>query len=97
MDDDIRITNDTFRVIWAYGGRDPGEEEEVSWRDVDRAGGRLLHLYQGEVQEAREPSMKKWVVTSNQMILPEKVKIIIIIIIIIILIIMIIIMIKVIS
>ncbi|XP_023339731.1 DBH-like monooxygenase protein 1 [Eurytemora carolleeae] len=66
LDDDIRITNDTFRVIWAYGGRDPGEEEEVSWRDVDRAGGRLLHLYQGEVQEAREPSMKKWVVTSNK-------------------------------
>ena len=26
-DDDIRITNDTFRVIWAYSLTDPVDEE----------------------------------------------------------------------
>ena len=72
-DEDVRVTNDTFRVIWAYGGADPGEAEEVSWRELERAGGRLLHLYQGETRELREPSIKKWVVTSNQMTLPQKV------------------------
>ena len=73
MDQDIRVTNDTFRVIGAYSNNDPGEEDVVDWRDLDRAGGRLLHLYQGEDQEVKETSMKKWVVTSNQMIIPQKV------------------------
>ena len=40
------MTNDTFRVIWAYARNDPDWGEQVVWRDLERAGGRLLHLYQ---------------------------------------------------
>merc|ERR1719222_760595 len=30
-DQDIVVTNDTFRVIWAYSRMDPGRGEQVNW------------------------------------------------------------------
>ena len=70
-DFDLPITNDTFRVIWAYSESDPGAGAGPEWGDLARAGGRLLHIYQGSEQRTMEPSVKKWVVTPNHVTLPE--------------------------
>jgi hypothetical protein len=72
-DNDVKITNDTFRVIWAYSETDPSDGD-ISWSELVRAGGRLLHLYQGSSQPTSiEANLKQWLVTSNQMTLPQKV------------------------
>ena len=66
-------------ALEVYYLEDPEDEEGgeggVRWRGLERAGGRLLHLYQGDQGELREPNLKKWVVTSNQMTLPQQVSI----------------------
>jgi hypothetical protein len=73
-DNDVKITNDTFRVIWAYGEADPADGV-VDWTELARAGGRLLHLYQGSSSPtSSEANLKQWMVTSNQMTLPQKVR-----------------------
>jgi len=71
-DYDLAITNDTFRVIWAYSDQDPEPGHLPVWSELDRAGGRLLHIYQGNVQSTLEPNLKKWVVTPNHVTLPEE-------------------------
>ena len=71
-DYDLTITNDTFRVIWAYSDQDPAPGTSPEWSQLDRAGGRLLHIYQGNVQSTLEPNLKKWVVTPNHVTLPEE-------------------------
>ena len=70
-DFDLPITNDTFRVIWAYSDDDPGDQGP-DWSSLARAGGRLLHIYQGSQRKTLEPSIKKWVVTPNHVTLPEE-------------------------
>ena len=73
-DNDLKITNDTFRVIWAYSETDP-VDDAVDWTELVRGGGRLLHLYQGNSQPtSHEANLKQWLVTSNQMTLPQKVR-----------------------
>jgi len=73
-DHDVRITNDTFRVIWAYSAADPAVEGgAIDWMQVERTGVRLLHLYQGDRQTISDVNVKQWLVTSNQMTLPQKV------------------------
>ena len=71
-DFDLPITNDTFRVIWAYSEADPGPGAGPEWAELVRAGGRLLHIYQGSERRTMEPSVKKWVVTPNHVTLPEE-------------------------
>jgi hypothetical protein len=72
-DNDVKITNDTFRVIWAYSEADP-VDGTIDWSQVERTGVRLLHLYQGDRQTISEVNVKQWQVTSNQMTLPQKVR-----------------------
>jgi hypothetical protein len=74
-DNDVKITNDTFRVIWAYGEADP-PDGAIDWTKVERSGVRLLHLYQGDRLTMSEVNVKQWLVTSNQMTLPQKVGIV---------------------
>jgi hypothetical protein len=71
-DNDVKITNDTFRVIWAYSETDP-LDGAIDWTKVERTGVRLLHLYQGDKQTIADVNVKQWLVTSNQMTLPQKV------------------------
>merc|ERR1719348_2417132 len=59
-------------MIWAYSDREPGEGESPVWRDVARAGGRLLHLFPSDINPAMEPSLKRWVVTPGHVTLPEE-------------------------
>jgi hypothetical protein len=74
-DNDVKITNDTFRVIWAYGEADP-PDGAIDWTKVERSGVRLLHLYQGDRLTMSEVNVKQWLVTSNQMTLPQKVSVV---------------------
>ena len=61
-DYDLAITNDTFRVIWAYSDQDPEPGTVRVWSRLDRAGGR----------GACSPNLIKWVVTPNHVTLPEE-------------------------
>ena len=71
-DFDLPVTNDTFRVIWAYSETDPGPGALPVWSDLERAGGRLLHIFQGSERRVMEPNIKKWVVTPGHVTLPEE-------------------------
>jgi len=71
-DYDLPISNDTFRVIWAYSEADPPAGRAPQWSDLSRAGGRLLHLFQGEARDNLEPNLKRWVVTPNHVTLSEE-------------------------
>ena len=71
--EDQTISNDTLRIIWAYGDTDLASSgQRPAWSQAARTGRRSLHLYQGTEQNLLEPNMKQWLVTSNQMTLPEK-------------------------
>ena len=41
-DFDLPVTNDTFRVIWAYSESDPRAGALPVWSDLERAGGRHI-------------------------------------------------------
>ena len=71
-DFDLRISNDTFRVIWAYSDEEPSNGDLPEWSQLTRAGGRLLHLFQGQDATAQEPNIKRWVVTPNHVTLSEE-------------------------
>ena len=71
-DYDLPISNDTFRVIWAYSNTDPAPGSLPEWAELSRAGGRLLHLFQGRDISVLEPNIKRWVVTPNHVTLAEE-------------------------
>jgi hypothetical protein len=71
-DYDLLISNDTFRVIWAYSETDPAPGSLPEWAELSRAGGRLLHLFQGRDISVLEPNIKRWVVTPNHVTLAEE-------------------------
>ena len=71
-DFDLPVTNDTFRVIWAYSRSDPRPGTLPVWTDLERAGGRLLHIFQGSERGTLEPNIKKWVVTPGHVTLPQE-------------------------
>ena len=69
----MKVTNDTFRVIWAYSDEDPKNGSLPSWAELRRSGGRLLHLFQRKQDTGGiEPSVKKWVVTPSHFSLPAE-------------------------
>ena len=57
-DHDVKITNDTFRVIWAYSEADPPLEGAIDWTKVERTGVRLLHLFQVYIEEKQNRTCK---------------------------------------
>ena len=71
-DYDLPISNDMFWVIWAYNDTDPAPGSLPEWAKLSRAGGRLLHLFQGRDISVLEPNIKRWVVTPNHVTLAEK-------------------------
>lgn len=71
-DFDLPISNDTFRVIWAYSDQDPAAGALPQWGELARAGGRLLHLFQSADSSMLEPSLKRWAVTPNHVTLSEE-------------------------
>ncbi|CAG0900730.1 unnamed protein product [Darwinula stevensoni] len=68
IDEDYYITGDTIHVIYAYGDSDPAGDDPPYHGPVNR-GSKSLYLLDPPLGEIpADPSIKKWLVTSNMTI-----------------------------